>query len=105
MNIASVPIIVTLVLGIIQILKGIAGNNEKFLHSIPVLAAVLGAILGLIAFYIIPDLIPATNVFYAIIIGGFSGLTSVGCHQIVKQKADEAEEKAQEKIENEEDKK
>lgn len=40
---------------------------------------------GIICFYFIPSIIPATNVIVAIIIGGASGLTATGTNQIFKQ--------------------
>lgn len=85
MNIASLPIIMILVLGIMQILKNVADKNENFLNTIPLFSGILGAILGIIAFYVIPDLIPATNILYAIFIGLIMGLAAVGLHQTVKQ--------------------
>ena len=41
--------------------------------------------LGLVAFYAVPSIIPATNVCVAILIGGASGLTATGTNQIIKQ--------------------
>ena len=48
-------------------------------------AAVLGIILGIVAFYAVPGIIPADNIFTAILIGGASGLTATGANQIIKQ--------------------
>ena len=42
-------------------------------------------IFGVIAFFAIPSIIPAENVVVAIVIGGASGLTATGAHQIYKQ--------------------
>ena len=42
-------------------------------------------IAGIICFYFIPSIIPATNVVVAIIIGASSGLTATGTNQIFKQ--------------------
>ena len=36
-------------------------------------------------FYILPTIIPTDNVFHAILFGIFSGLSSTGTHQLVKQ--------------------
>ena len=40
---------------------------------------------GVVAFYAVPQIIPAENVFVAIIIGGASGLTATGTNQAIKQ--------------------
>jgi len=45
----------------------------------------LGIIAGVICFYFIPSIIPASNVVIAIIIGGASGLSATGTNQIIKQ--------------------
>ena len=61
-------------------------NFLRYLISfLGVVAGVLGAILGAICFYLLPDIVPATNVIVAIVIGASSGLTSVGFNQVIKQ--------------------
>ena len=45
----------------------------------------IGAIVGIICFFFIPSIIPATNVVVAIIIGAASGLTATCTNQIFKQ--------------------
>lgn len=85
MEIVSVPIIVVVVYAIIQLLKGVCNSSEKFLRLVPLLSAILGAAIGVIVFFSARSLIPADNVFMALVIGGVSGLSSTGCHQVVKQ--------------------
>lgn len=85
MEIVSVPIIVTVVCGIMELLKGVFGCKEKFLRLIPVLSAMTGAIFGVVIFFAAPALIPAENAFMALLIGGASGLASTGAHQVFKQ--------------------
>lgn len=85
MEIVSVPIIVSVVCVIMQLLKGVFKSNSNFLRLIPVLSAVIGALIGVIVFYSAPAMIPAANAFMALLIGGASGLASTGCHQIFKQ--------------------
>lgn len=81
----SVPVIVTVVTGFLQLLKKIINGNEKIIRFFPIIAAVLGAVLGIIAFFALPDIIPATNVFVALLIGISSGLAATGTHQVFKQ--------------------
>lgn len=85
LNLISVPAIATAVYLIIEILKKVFNNNEKFLRLIPLISLIIGSIAGIICFYFIPSIIPATNVVVAIIIGASSGLTATGTNQIVKQ--------------------
>lgn len=80
----SVPAIVTIVYGVIEFLKT-AIKSEKFNRLIPVVAALLGGLIGVAAFYVYPTVIPADNVWVALAIGVASGATSVCAHQIYKQ--------------------
>ena len=80
----SVPVIVSIVYGIISLLKTVI-KNKTFYHFIPLLAAALGAILGLIIWIGMPELIPAANDCAALIIGAVSGWAATGAHQTAKQ--------------------
>lgn len=92
LNLISVPAIATAVYLIIEVLKKVFNNSEKFLRFIPLISLGLGVIAGIVCFYFIPSIIPATNVVVAIIIGGASGLTATGTNQIVKQLTKDKEE-------------
>lgn len=81
----TVPIIVTIVYGGITLLKKATGSNEKILRFIPLIAAALGAVLGIVAYFAMPDIIPAGDAFTAILVGGASGLAATGTNQIFKQ--------------------
>ena len=85
LNLISVPAIATIVYWIIELIKYTTNNNEKLKRLIPIVAAILGAIFGVVCFYVLPDIVPATNVIVAIVIGASSGLTSVGFNQVIKQ--------------------
>lgn len=85
MEAISLPSIALIVYWVVEILKYVLHNNEKFSRLIPVLAVVLGAALGIVAFYAAPQIIPATDLFSAIIIGGASGMSATGVNQIYKQ--------------------
>lgn len=84
-NFITVPIIVSVVYGTLTLLKKAVNNNEKVLRFLPLIAAGLGAVLGIVAFFSLPEIIPATNAFTAILVGGASGLAATGTNQIVKQ--------------------
>jgi len=88
----TVPIIVSIVYGGITLLKKAVAHNEKVLRLIPIMAASLGAVVSVIAFFARPDLIPAGDAFTALLIGGASGLAATGTNQIFKQFAKKDEE-------------
>ena len=56
--------------------------KKKYL---PVVAGVSGLILGIISFYLVPELIGNTNLLTSIAIGIVSGLAATGSNQILKQ--------------------
>ena len=82
---ASVPVIAAAVYWIIELIKYTVGGAEKFKRFIPLLSVVLGVAVSLIAYFFIPSVIPADSVLIAVVIGGASGLSATGFHQIVKQ--------------------
>ena len=81
----AVPIIVSVVYACVGLLKKETHKNEKIMSKLPIIAAILGSILGIIAFFAVPDLIPAENAFVALLVGGASGLAATGTNQIFKQ--------------------
>lgn len=60
-------------------------GNETLKKFIPTLCAVSGSILSILAFYTIPNFIPANNWLEALWIGVGSGLAATGLHQVYKQ--------------------
>ena len=84
-QIISVPVIAVIVYGALAGYKLIVNGRENWIRIIPVVAGVLGVILGIIAFYAAPGIIAADNVLTAILIGGASGLAATGANQIWKQ--------------------
>ena len=86
LEIICVPVIVSLVFVLMEIYKKyIAKENESLIRFIPLIALGLGAILGLVFYFILPSIISASNWFIAVLIGGASGLSATGCNQIFKQ--------------------
>ena len=86
LEIVCVPIIVFLVFSIMEIYKKlIAKNNETLIRIIPIIAFAIGVILGIICFYVYSEIITATNIGTAILIGGVSGLSTTGFNQVLKQ--------------------
>lgn len=93
-EIVSVPVIATIVYMIMAIYRNLTKDKAGIWTSlIPLWAALLGAILGIVAFFAAPSIIPADNVLLAIVIGMASGLSATGVNQIWKQLAKAAEKK------------
>ncbi len=82
---ATIPAIAAIVYTIIDIVKTAVGGDEKFKRFIPLVSCALGAICGVIAFYIVPGVMETQNVLVAIILGAASGLSATGTNQAVKQ--------------------
>ena len=85
LELISVPVIAAIVYWVINLIKYATKQNEKFMRFIPLVAAALGAALGVVAYFAVPSIVPAENVFVAILIGIASGLTATGTNQIIKQ--------------------
>ena len=81
----SVPVIVSIVYGCVDLYKQIINGREKLMRLIPIIAALLGAIIGVVTFYVYPSVLVADNIWQAIIMGGASGLTATGANQVLKQ--------------------
>jgi len=81
----TVPIIMSVVYGGLALLKQATGSAERVLRFLPLIAASFGAVLGVIAFFAMPEIIPASNAFVAVLVGGASGLAATGTNQIIKQ--------------------
>ena len=66
----SVPVIVSIVYGCVDLYKQIINGKEKFMRLIPIIAALLGTLIGIVAFYAYPSVLVANNIWQAIIMGG-----------------------------------
>lgn len=84
MEIVSIPAIATIVYAIVEVYKAVF-KSEKAKRAIPIVAGVLGVILGVVAFFACPSIVPTDSAFIAAVMGLFSGLSSVGVNQIGKQ--------------------
>ena len=86
MEIICVPVIVAITYIVIEAYKKwIANGREKWLNFIPLIALILGGILGVAVFYIAPQIILVENVWLAFVVGLCSGLSATGTNQIFKQ--------------------
>lgn len=86
LEIISVPVIAGIVYFVMTVYKTLVKNAPAIWTSlIPVWAAVLGIVLGLVAYFLVPEVMPAENALVAVLVGLASGLGAVGVHQISKQ--------------------
>lgn len=80
-DIAAVPVITVIAFLAAECAKLTPMPNEW----LPALCGVVGAILGVVALYVSPTIMPATDVLSAIAVGIVSGLAATGAHQVYKQ--------------------
>lgn len=82
-NYAAIPALVIIVYLVAEAVKLI--SNEKLNKYIPIICGVFGGVLAVIAFFVCPAYINASNLFEAIATGIVSGLSATGINQIYKQ--------------------
>lgn len=83
-NLTANVIILVVTYAFIELYK-VVFKTETAKNLIPIVALVIGAVLGGVGYAVIPDYIVATDYVSAVIVGGFSGLSATGSNQIVKQ--------------------
>lgn len=84
-DITTIPALAAIVYTIIDIAKTAMGGDERFKRFIPLIACVLGAICGVVAFYFVPGVLDTQNFLVALVLGAASGLSATGANQIGKQ--------------------
>ena len=84
-EITTIPALAAIVYTIIDIVKTACGGDDKFKRFIPLIACVLGAVCGVVAFYFVPGVMDTQNLLVAIVLGAASGLSATGTNQVVKQ--------------------
>lgn len=72
---------ITIICYLVGLAVKASGLDNKW---IPIIVGVLGAVLGVLGMYFMPDF-PANNIIDALAVGIVSGLASTGADQIVKQ--------------------
>ena len=91
-EITTIPALAAIVYTIIDIAKTALGGDERFKRFIPLIACVLGAVCGVVAFYCVPGVMETENLLVALILGAASGLSATGANQIGKQLTHTAED-------------
>lgn len=96
MDIAAVPVITVIAYLAAECVKLTAIPD----NWLPAICGVVGAILGVVALYVSPGLIPATDILSAIAIGSVSGFAATGVHQVGKQFSKLVDKEEVEKVED-----
>ena len=91
-EITSIPALAAIVYTIIDIAKTALGGDERFKRFIPLIACILGAGCGVVAFYCVPGVMETENLLVALVLGAASGLSATGANQIGKQLTHTAED-------------
>ena len=91
-EITSIPALAAIVYTIIDIAKTALGGDDRFKRFIPLIACILGAGCGVVAFYCVPGVMETENLLVALILGAASGLSATGANQIGKQLTHTAED-------------
>ena len=81
LGITAIPVITVICYLIAEAVKATPLDNKW----LPIICGTLGGCLGVVAQYVAPALIPATDVLTAIAIGIVSGFAATGIHQTFKQ--------------------
>ena len=84
-EITTIPALAAIVYTIIDIAKTALGGDERFKRFVPLIACVLGAGCGVVAFYCVPGVMETENLLVALVLGAASGLSATGANQIGKQ--------------------
>ena len=80
------PLIAAAVYAVIELLKAVwFDRNADKKKYLPLIAGVLGALLGAVLYFAVPAAVPASEWYSAVLIGLASGLSAVGINQIGKQ--------------------
>lgn len=86
MEIVSIPVITVICYMAGEFFKLVVLRKKKRFKYIPVIVGGIGGALGLIIYFVSPELLlNITNPFTAIAIGIMSGLASTGTNELVKQ--------------------
>lgn len=84
-NFLPIPAISLILYCIAEILKVTVLKNDTQRTMIPVVCALLGAVICVICFVVQPGLIPGDDVLTAAAEGIVSGLTATGANQVYRQ--------------------
>lgn len=85
MELTSMPIIVIICYLIGEIYKILFKNKDELFQFIPIFVSLIGGIIGVIMFFLNPEIINVSNFWVAFVVGVISGASATGTNQIIKQ--------------------
>lgn len=85
MELTSMPIIVIICYLIGEIYKILFKNKDELFKFIPIFVSLIGGIIGVIMYFINPEIINVPNAWIAFVVGVISGASATGTNQIIKQ--------------------
>ena len=86
LEVVTVPVIAAIVYGVMAVYKQLMAEKPAVWTSlIPVWAGVLGIALGVAAYFLVPEAMPADNVLSAVLLGLASGLSATGLDQVYSE--------------------
>ena len=83
LGISSIPAIMVICVLVANIVKTF--QEGKYAKDIPIFCGVFGMLLGLVCYFVAPNLIAAEDPITALAIGVASGLSATGAYEVVKQ--------------------
>ena len=90
-EICSIPAIAALCYGFIELLKRTSNHSDKLKNAYPLISALLGVALGVVAFLAEPNLMVSNTVLGAALCGMASGLSATGGNEILQRMKKKAE--------------
>ena len=84
-EICSIPLIAALCFGFIEVLKRTFRHDEKLKNSYPLISAILGTMLGIVAYVADPTIMVTDSVLTSALAGMASGLSATGGNEIIQR--------------------
>lgn len=84
LGIAAIPVITVICYGLAEVIKATPMENKW----LPPICIILGGVLGILALFVAPEIIPAKDILSALAIGIVSGGFATSVHQTIKQQMD-----------------
>ncbi len=85
MEYIGLPAIIIICYLVGEIFKLLIFKKKRRYKYIPIVVGLFGAGLGLLIYYVAPEMIDVNNPFHATAIGIISGLASTGTNELLKQ--------------------
>lgn len=84
-EIYSIPVIAALCFGFIEVLKRTFKNDSKLKNAYPLIAAILGTMLGVFAYLVDPAVMVTDSILTSALAGMASGLSATGGNEIIQR--------------------